>query len=110
MLFKKYIHPVWYAATDYGTTAMAWAAFYLLRKVWLHEKITPALVVTDTNFWMGVLLIPLGWLSLYTITGSYLFIYKKSRLAEFTNTFVGCIIGSMVLFFLLLLDDRSEEH
>src|SRR5215218_308370 len=106
MLFKKYIHPVWYAVSDFATTALSWAMFYIIRKWLLHEEISTAALLQNKTFWLGVLLIPFGWLSLYTITGSYLAIYKKSRLAEFTKTFVGCLVGSIVLFFLFLLDDE----
>jgi polysaccharide biosynthesis protein PslA len=110
MVFKKYIHPVWYALSDYVTTALAWGLFYIFRKWLLREAVTTTTLWTDEKLWLGVFLIPLGWLSLYTITGSYLFIYKKSRLAEFTKTFVACLIGSVVLFFLLLLDDVHERY
>lgn len=110
MLFKKYIRPVWYAAADYSTTALAWMVFYMLRKTWLFEKVSFHLLIHDARFWLGSFLIPLGWLSLYTVTGSYLSIYKKSRLAEFTKTFVSCLVGSVVLFFLFLLDDVSSNY
>jgi len=110
MVFKKYIHPVWYAITDYGSTALAWSLFYLIRKILLQEDTAATGIVTDANFWLGVFLIPFGWLSLYTINGSYLSIYKKSRLAEFTKTIVGCVIGTVVLFFLFLLDDVHQNY
>jgi exopolysaccharide biosynthesis polyprenyl glycosylphosphotransferase len=110
MMYKRFIHPVWYAVTDYGTTALAWALFFIFRKIWLQETVSVGLLATDVKFWMGLLLIPLGWLSLYTIMGSYLAIYKKSRLAEFTNTFIGCAIGCVVLFFVFLLDDVHERY
>jgi exopolysaccharide biosynthesis polyprenyl glycosylphosphotransferase len=76
----------------------------------LHEPITATTVWSDENFWLGVFLIPLGWLSLYTVTGSYLHIYKKSRLAEFTKTVVASLIGSIGLFFIFLLDDVHETY
>lgn len=110
MLFKKYIHPVWYAVSDFVTTALAWATFYIIRKLLLHEPVATATILHNQKFWLGVFLIPLGWLCLYTATGSYLAIYKKSRLAEFTKTFIGCIVGTIVLFFLFLLDDVHEKY
>lgn len=109
MVFKKYIHPVWYAVSDYAMAAFAWTLFYIIRKWLLHENITTT-IFADANFWLGIFLIPLGWLSLYTITGSYLHIYKKSRLAEFTKTVVGSLVGSVVLFFIFLLDDAHEKY
>jgi exopolysaccharide biosynthesis polyprenyl glycosylphosphotransferase len=47
---------------------------------------------------------------LYLLTGSYGSIYKKSRLGEFTKTFIVCIIGCVFLFFLFLLDDVEGNY
>ena len=110
MVFKNYIHPAWYAVADYFSTAIAWSLFYLIRKQLLQEEISAANIAADANFWAGVFLIPLGWLCLYTAVGSYLHIYKKSRLTEFTKTVVGSLIGSVVLFFLFLLDDAQQSY
>jgi exopolysaccharide biosynthesis polyprenyl glycosylphosphotransferase len=110
MVFKKYIHPAWYAIADYVTTALAWALFYIIRKLLLHEEVTATGIITNDKFWAGVLLIPLGWLSLYTVTGSYRFIYEKSRLTEFTKTVVGSLVGTIVLFFIFLLDDAEGKY
>ena len=42
--------------------------------------------------------------------GSYNSIYKKSRLTEFTKTFVCTAIGCFCLFFLFLVDDTRNEY
>jgi exopolysaccharide biosynthesis polyprenyl glycosylphosphotransferase len=110
MLFKKYIDPAWYAGSDYLMTALAWSFFFGLRRRLLGEPLALEYILSDERFWLGLVLIPLGWLSLYAITGSYLSIYKKSRLAEFTKTFTGCIIGTVVLFFVFLLDDKPATY
>src|ERR1043165_9402865 len=105
MLFKRYIHPFWYALADYLTAALAWAAFYFIRKIFLDEAFT-----INYKFWLGVVFIPVGSLLLYALVGSYQFIYKKSRLSEFTTTFVCALIGCIVLFFLFLLDDAKTNY
>jgi len=105
MLPKKHIHPAWYALVDYGMAAAAWTLFYFLRK-----KILAQPMYVNDRFWLGVFLIPLGWLILYTLVGSYNSIYKKSRLTEFTKTFTCSVIGCTVLFFLFLLDDVHEDY
>lgn len=110
MIFKKHIHPLWYAVADYFTTATAWAVFYIIRKLLLQEEVSATIIVSDEKFWGGTFFIPLGWLSLYTAMGSYLSIYKKSRLTEFTKTVVGCFVGTVVLFFAFLLDDAQGRH
>ena len=110
MSSKKYIQPLWYAVSDYITTAIAWALFFVTRRVLLNQPIDLESFLEDRNFWLGIFLIPFGWLVLYAITGSYLSVYKKSRLGEFTKTFIACLIGSFFLFFLFLIDDVQNDH
>ena len=105
MSTQKYIQPFWYALTDYFTAAAAWASFFFVRKGLLHQDF-----LIDSKFWLGILLIPFGWLALFALVGSYYSIYKKSRLVEFTTTFICCFIGSIVLFFFFLLDDALSDH
>lgn len=105
MALKKYIHPYWYTIADYMTAAVAWMIFYFLRKFLLNQPFQ-----TDEKFWLGVFFIPFGWLLIYALVGSYNSIYKKSRLSEFTITFVCCIIGCVTLFFLFLLDDVRNDY
>lgn len=102
---KHYISSYVYAVADYATAALAWAAFYFLRKGVLDEAFT-----IDHRFWLGVLLIPAGWLVLYGLVGSYGSVYKKSRLAEVTTTFFCSLFGCTVLFFLFLLDDAQTGY
>ncbi len=105
MIFRKNIHPFWYALADYLTALAAWMLFYFLRKMMLDQPMT-----VGDKFWMGIALIPIGWCILYGLVGSYNSIYKKSRLTEFTNTFICSLIGCIVLFFLLLLDDVENDY
>lgn len=108
---RKYIDAAWYAIIDYITAALAWGIFFFIRKSILNEPLylNGDLQISST-FWLGVFLIPLGWLILFLLIGSYQSIYKKSRLIEFTNTFICCLIGSVVLFFLFILDDAANTY
>ncbi|GAA4735850.1 sugar transferase [Flavisolibacter ginsenosidimutans] len=105
MLVKKIIPSYLYAILDYLTASLAWAVFYFVRKSILQEAFT-----VDHKFWLGVVFIPAGWLVLYGLTGAYRSVYKKSRLAEITNTVICSIIGCTVLFFLFLLDDVKADY
>lgn len=110
MFSNKYIHSFWYAASDYAATALAWAFFFILRKSWLGQPFSVYGITDDPNFWAGLILIPLGWLTLYSLTGHYLSIYKKSRLKELTHTFIICLIGTIILFFLFIIDDAESSN
>jgi len=102
---QKYISPFWYAVVDYVTASLAWAFFYFLRKNILNEPLS-----VDKKFWLGILLIPGGWLVIYGLVGAYRSLYKKSRLAEVTQTFICSLVGCTALFFLFLLDDAATSY
>lgn len=99
-----------YLVTDFFTAMLAWGSFYMLRKTLLHEYFTAQSVLQDYKFWLGILLIPAGWLVMYSLVGTYHSLYRKSRLFEFTSTFVCSLIGTAVLFFAFLLDDVKDDY
>lgn len=107
----KQIHVAWYAVMDYIMAALAWASFYFIRKAILKETIASAgELQINYVFWLGVIFIPAGWLILYALAGAYHALYKKSRLVEFTITFICTVIGSGILFFAFLLDDVKDNN
>ena len=97
---NKY-HIAWYVLIDFIMAALAWGIFYFLRKCILQEPIVSedGELAIDDNFWLGITLVPFGWLILYTLVGSYHSLYKKSRLHEFTITFICSLIGIIISFF-----------
>lgn len=111
MSSRKKISIAWYTIADVISAALAWAFFFFIRRALLNQPVMESgILQTDTNFWFGIVFIPVGWLILYTIVGSYRHLYKKSRLFEFTSTFVCSLIGCIVLFFALLLDDAENDY
>ena len=107
----KQISIAWYAVIDFFTAALAWACFFFIRRWMLDQPVTDGgKLQTDNNFWLGIVFIPAGWLILYSLVGTYQKLYKKSRLFEFTSTFVCSLIGCIVLFFVLLLDDVKNNY
>jgi len=111
MTAGKRIHIIWYVISDFFTAALVWAALFFLRKYWLGLSVYPndGLPI-DLNFWLGIILVPLGWLGFYTAVGSYNSIYKKSRLKEITTTFICSLIGCTFLFFTIILNDIKIKN
>ena len=68
------------------------------------------IVFEDKNFWIGIIVIPLAWLMLYMLAGSYQKVYFKSRVRELGSTILVTLIGVIVLFFALILDDNIENY
>jgi len=107
----KQISIVWYVMIDYIMSILAWAVFYVIRKELIKEPITDLRqLLVDDIFWLGIVFIPLGWLILFALVGSYHSLYKKSRLFEFTITLVCTLIGSVILFFVILIDDVKNNY
>jgi exopolysaccharide biosynthesis polyprenyl glycosylphosphotransferase len=108
---KKYIHPVWYAISDYVAALLTWVLFYKVRESLLPSEVFTANFSLDNYMlWAAIFLIPFAWLAIYLLIGSYQSIYKKSRFVEFTNTFLVSMIGCFGLFFLIVLDDLHDSY
>jgi exopolysaccharide biosynthesis polyprenyl glycosylphosphotransferase len=100
-----------YVLMDLFSNALAWALFFFVRQWILRETgADNGELVVNQRFWLGLVFIPFGWLMLYTLVGSYKHLYKKSRLFELTSTFLCSLIGSLVLFFLFVLDDVKDNY
>jgi exopolysaccharide biosynthesis polyprenyl glycosylphosphotransferase len=98
-----------YAAMDFVMASLAWGLFYYWRK-WLLHKYSFAGTHINDSLWIGMIFIPVGWLMLYAIVGAYRSLYKKSRLFEFTDTFICSFIGCVILFFLFIFDDTQNTY
>jgi len=96
-----------YVITDLISAALAWSFFFFYRKFTVDPHIFhhPEVIIADKNFYVGVLIIPLFWLTLYILTGTYRKIFRKSRLKELAQTMLISFIGVLIIFFALILDD-----
>ena len=104
-----------YILCDTLAALLSWTALFTFRKLVLESSQALSqscihTIVTDPNFWFGLVLIPAGWLSLYTIMGTYRNVLRKARLKELLDTLLASLIGAMVIFFLLLLDDTVTSY
>lgn len=96
-----------YVIADLLTAAIAWSLFFLYRKS-VHDPEIQAnygQIYADANYYIGVVVIPLFWLTLYLMAGTYRRIYRKSRLKELGQTLTITLIGVIIIFFALILDD-----
>ncbi len=99
-MIQPRIHIRWYILVDVIAAILSWVAFYFFRKDILGEPF-----IVGKNFYIGLVAMPLAWISLFTLSGTYKGLYAKSRLFEFFHTAIICVVGSLfVLFFFLLYD------
>lgn len=86
---------------DFFSSAFAWAFFFYFRKEYIEKF---PFEFSDT-FFLGLFIIPSLWLFGYWIIGMYDNVYRKYRLQALYQTFTGSLIGSLLIFFIFILDD-----
>lgn len=105
-----------YIVCDTISAMLAWASLFLFRKLVLDPPLYISndqlanTILHDVNFWLGLVVVPAGWLILYTIQGSYRNVLRKARLKELQDTLIATVIGVMVIFFTLLIDDQIGTY
>ena len=97
-----------YILSDFISASVAWLLFNILRyEVFAIDEGADSLL--DYLQYPGVLggqvVSPLYWLVLYDFSGYYNKPFGKSRLTELFSTFITVLIGTVFVFFALLLDD-----
>lgn len=111
MIRKRNLHIVLLIFFDAIAAALAWSMFFAYRKMFIETDIYGKIdIVLDRNFYLGLLYIPLFWIILYFLAGNYKEIWRKSRIKEVSKTFSVTIIGVVLLFFTLLLDDAVGNY
>lgn len=101
-----------YIIADLISAASAWTLFYIFRKLYIETQKfgKPIPVIFDNQFYYGLIAIPLIWIISYYFTGTYKNIYRRSRLKEAGQTLLSSVIGVLIIFFTLLLDDEVGSY
>lgn len=101
-----------YVMLDYLSAAIAWTLLFIYRKKVLEaENFGYDITVNfDKNYYLGLFAIPMFWIALYALSGHYAKIFRRYRIKEFTQVFFISVIGSLIIFFTLLLDDDIGHY
>ncbi|MGJ7031385.1 sugar transferase [Niabella hirudinis] len=90
---RKSISASWYLLADYAGAALSWLIFISLLRRGPGN-------LESADWLVTVFIVPVLWLLLFTLAGSYNNLYKKSRAEEFLVTLVCSFIGSAALIFI----------
>jgi hypothetical protein len=101
-----------YVIGDFVSAVLAWGLFFVFRKYSADPAVFeyPEVIYKDANLIYGLIFIPIFWLCLYIIMGTYRRIYRKSRLRELGQTLLVTFIGVIIIFFALILDDTIVTY
>lgn len=109
---NKNLQTAKYVLSDLFASAVSWVFFFIFRKKSIDNGTFEDMnsVFTDTNLYAGLIFVPLMWLILYYLQGTYQNVYRKSRLKELGQTIMISICGVIIIFFTLLLDDKVSTY
>ena len=105
-----------YVLVDMLASCLAWTTLYLFRKNRLEfapafrEEWFPEVMLHDGNFKFGMVFIPIFWLGLYGLSGMHGNPFRRHRSQEVGQVLLTTLLGSLVLFFVLILDDAISSY
>jgi exopolysaccharide biosynthesis polyprenyl glycosylphosphotransferase len=109
---NRFLQTFYYIFTDTAASVFSWLAFIYFRKKFIETKAIgiDVPVEIDRNAIFGLIALPIFWVFLSWFSGYYRDVYRKSRLKEIAQTFATVAIGSVILFFVLFLDDVVANY
>jgi exopolysaccharide biosynthesis polyprenyl glycosylphosphotransferase len=104
MFKSKYTYFLY--ALDWLMAALSWSLFFYFRKTIIENEPFSA----NTSFYLGIIFVPLVWNLVYTFQGTYHDVKRLYRIKIVNLTFIGSIVGCLILFFGLLIDDEIQNY
>lgn len=101
-----------YVVSDFVAANVAWLLVNLARYHVLGRFIFDTLesFLTSANVVMGQVLVPLFWLIIYYYSGYYNQTAIKSRLVELKSTIASVFYGSVIIFFVVVINDLPKHY
>ncbi len=102
---------VWYAVADFLSASLVWILFLAYRKLksgypgWNDF----ATQFSHKDLIMTLCVIPFTWLILHLFSGAYFNPFRKSRFIEIYRSFIITLIGSLLVFFVFILNDTTRD-
>lgn len=95
---------------DGFVAVLAWLLFFAYRIEHLGKAsfLGSWQIVGLRNWFLGLIIIPAFWYSVYLLSGTYFDLYRKSRLHEFNRTVISCVIGTIVVALVAFANDVED--
>ena len=101
-----------YIASDIVAAGIAWTGLFIHRKVDIERvwSMNSDTWIFDDNYYLGILFVPIFWMCLYAVIGMYADPIRRHKALEIAQTSRATAVGSLALFFVLLLDDVVVDY
>lgn len=109
---KKSYLKISYILFDVVGSAAAWILFclYRLRKFDPEVLGSGSSLVFNGKFYASLVFYVLFWLALFIVAGFYSNVFRKSRLKEFTTSLGYTLVGTVAIYFILLIDNSWASY
>jgi exopolysaccharide biosynthesis polyprenyl glycosylphosphotransferase len=100
-----------YVAVDFITSSVAWFLYNIARYNFggiliEGQGFTSAFsFLLSANVLIGQVIFPLLMLGIFYLSGYYSEVFRKSRLQEFVTTFASTLVNTLIIFFVVLIND-----
>lgn len=91
---------------DWISALISWGGFYFLRKTQIEQ----AEFSVNDRFIIGLVVVPLIWMTIYFFQGTYHDVKRLHRIKIIAMTLMASVMGTIFLFFALLLDDQITGY
>jgi exopolysaccharide biosynthesis polyprenyl glycosylphosphotransferase len=88
--------------TDLLTINLAWSVYY-----WFRVESNWIVYTAEPEYWLPMLVICAFWLIVFFLFGLYRSWYTNSRVDELITLFKAVTFGSVLLFFIIFIDDAG---
>ena len=95
-----------YVFIDLITAALVWLLFYIYR----IENVEQTELTFKGSFYISMIIVPLFWVLLYTVQGTYHNVKSNYRLKTLKLTLFGTLIGGTLIFFVFFLNDYVHTY
>ncbi len=101
-----------YIIGDFLSSSLAWIIFNWVRKTCIESSVygVPIHLQISNYLITSTLIISSFWIFIYWFVGFYHDVYRKSRLIDFYKTITSSVLGVVVIFFTLILDDIIVDY
>ncbi len=107
---RRHREVLFYRLLDWLSAALAWILFFRYRKSVEQLPTDMSSLFQDVKLLVGLMIVPLAWLIIYTMFDNFQDIYRHSRLATLRRTFLLSLVGVVGLFFTVLVDDNTYQY
>lgn len=97
---------LWLLFSDYLSAAVSWVLFFAFRQ----EFVEGISFKSDDNLLVGLLILPILWLLLYSLQGVYFEVHRLFRSKIMYQTIISTLIGCLIIFLFLILDDEVSTY